>query len=296
MTTPIVASISSLAYKTVINSYEYVRTKPNSGTPTKKNDASFFFPLPVQMPADHYGAAVKDFNLGEIGTAIDTLSNLGGASLGESIAATVVTGGLAAAVIASLTGRAGSAVDKFVGAGAIVKEAVQPFIGAYGGMTRNPHTALLFDAMNLRSFSFNFRIAPRNASESRSVNSTLREIKQRMHPSFNSFVGAFALDYPYLFEVDFIGFDKSIEGLPRVSPAFLTDFNVSNASQGNAFYKSGQPVFIDISMTFKEIDMKTRESLGWQNPNADAAAAFLRDPAGQLALRAGLEADKKQTR
>jgi hypothetical protein len=261
MNITVIADASSHKYQTAIKSYEYQRSRPGQPTPKQTNASSYFFPLPLQMPEDHYGANVKDFDLAEVGTAIDTFRDLGGASMAEKIASYGLAGTLAVGAAARLTGIAGGATDKFLAGGAAAAAFALPYLGAYQGVARNPHTALLFDGMGLRQFQFNFRLAPRNVDESYAINDALREIKERMHPSYNSTLNSFALDYPYLFEVDFLGFSSTIQGLPKVAPSFLINLSVNTASQGNAFYKFGQPAIIDVAMTFKEIDMKTRETL-----------------------------------
>lgn len=253
------AGTASLKYKTVIESYEYQRTRPGQATPTVKNQNQTFFPLPLQMPDDHYAANVKDLDMYEIGTTIDTFRDFGGSTLAEKIGAVAVTGGLALGVLSKLTGIASRATDAAGAALVAGVTAAAPFVGAYQGVARNPHTALIFDGMGLRSFNFTFRLAPRNESESIQVNNTINLFKLRMHPTYNSVVNSYALDYPFLFTVDFVGFAKNLEGIPRVGPSFLTGLSVNNASQGNAFFKNGMPAVVDVQMSFKEIDVKTRE-------------------------------------
>jgi hypothetical protein len=253
----VISSIASHKYKTRIESYEYKRERPGKASPTTANSSILFFPLPLQMPDDHYAANVKDFDLAEIGTTIDTFKDWGGSSIAEKIGAGAITGGIALAALSKLTGFASNATDKAAGALAGAAAAL-PFLGAYQGIARNPHTALIFDGMGLRQFTFNFRISPRNESESNQLNRSLNQLKLRMHPTYNSKLNSYALDYPFLFTVGFSGFD-GIEGIPNVSPSFLVGMSVSNASQGNVFYKNGMPSIVDISLSFKEIDMKTRE-------------------------------------
>lgn len=275
----VISSIMSHKYKTRIESYEYRRERPGKASPTVRNQNIVFFPLPLQMPEDHYNANVKDFDMAEIGTTIDTFRDFSGSTLSEKIGAVALTGGLAAAALSKLTGFASGATDKAIaigGAGA----AALPFLGAYQGVARNPHTALLFDGMGLRQFNFTFRIAPRNEAESIQLNNTIRMLKLRMHPSYNSTLNSYALDYPFLFTVSFQGFEN-IEGVPNVAPSFMTNLSVNNASQGNVFFKNGMPAIVDVQMGFKEIDMKTREFWTGDNRNLATGGELARPPAGE---------------
>ena len=185
---------------------------------------------------------------------------------------------MALGVLSKLTGVASRATDAALGAAVAGATAAAPFVGAYQGVTRNPHTALIFDGMGLRQFNFTFRLAPRNESESIQLNNTLNMFKLRMHPSYNSTLNSYALDYPFLFTVDFVGFSKNIEGIPRVGPSFLTNLSVSNSGQGNAFFKNGMPAIVDVQMAFKEIDMKTRETWIGGVRSSSSIAATLNDP------------------
>ena len=262
----VISSTASHKYKTRIESFEYRRERPGKANPEVRNQNIVFFPLPLQMPEDHYGANVKDFDLAEIGTTIDTFRDFSGSTLSEKIGAVALTGGLAAAALSKLTGFAKAATDNIVVGGGAAAAAALPFLGAYQGVARNPHTALLFDGMSLRQFSFTFRIAPRNEAESIQLNNTIRMLKLRMHPSYNSTLNSYALDYPFLFTVSFQGFEN-IEGVPNVAPSFMTNLSVNNASQGNVFFKNGMPAIVDVRMDFKEIDMKTREFFTGAGPN-----------------------------
>jgi len=263
----VIKSIMSHKYKTRIESYEYRRERPGKASPTVRNQNIVFFPLPMQMPDDHYSANVKDFDLAEIGTTIDTFRDFGGSTLSEKIGAVALTGGLAAASLSKLTGFASGATDKAAAALAGGAAAL-PFLGAYQGVARNPHTALIFDGMGLRQFNFTFRIAPRNEEESIQLNNTIRMLKLRMHPSYSNTLNSYALDYPFLFTVNFSGFEN-IEGVPTVAPSFMTNLSVNNATQGNVFFKNGMPAIVDVQMSFKEIDMKTREF--WTGDNRNVA-------------------------
>jgi hypothetical protein len=275
----VISSTESHKYKTRIESYEYRRERPGKASPTVRNQNIVFFPLPMQMPDDHYSANVKDFDMAEIGTTIDTFRDFSGSTLSEKIGAVALTGGLAAAALSKLTGFASGATDKALAIGAAGAAAL-PFLGAYQGVARNPHTALLFDGMGLRQFNFTFRIAPRNEPESIQLNNTLRMLKLRMHPSYNSTLNSYALDYPFLFTVSFQGFEN-VEGVPNVAPSFMTNLSVNNASQGNVFFKNGMPAIVDVQMSFKEIDMKTREFWTGDNRNLARGGELERAPAGE---------------
>jgi len=148
-----------------------------------------------------------------------------------------------------------------VGAAALgALNTAEPYIGAFGGVVKNPKTVLLFNGMNLRTFSFIFRVSPRNAAESDLLNKYINRLRLDMHPTYNKTLNSFALDYPKLFTVGYDSKLNSALGYPKVGPSFLTDFQVNASPNGVAFYKNGMPVVVDLMMTFAEIDMATRET------------------------------------
>ena len=255
-------------YCTKINEYEYSRTTPGS-SPTRTRLSTYTLPLPVSIPADQYAALLQSHDLAEIGTAIDIVKGQGG---GSSMIDKVITGGVAvgvgagvAALVGSLLRRGGEGVaDKVlggigVGMGAVA--AASPYAGAYGGVTRNPHTAMLFERAEMRSFNMVWRFSPRTEQQSRNISSLISALRLAMLPSYASVAGSttrYALQYPRIFQVEFLGLDHV--GYPKIDYSFLQNFAISTADRnGNVFYRNGHPTFVEIVMQFAEIDMKTRE-------------------------------------
>ena len=254
-------------FRTLITKYEYSRKTPRDTT-KRKVLATYGLPLPINMPSDHFNAQVRNHDLGEIGTSIDTLKDgFVGADLRDQIGTlatgAVVAGGIFAALSTLTGGKTNRSTDAFsaaYGKAALGAAAALPFVGAYLGEVRNPHTALLFEGMQLRQFSFTFRFTPRNEGETNEYNSFIKDMKLSMHPTYSKTFNSFALDYPNLFEVDFSSEMSEFEGYPKVRPAFLTSLSVNNTSQGNVMYKGGRPVIIELTMNFQEIDIMTRET------------------------------------
>lgn len=252
--------------------YEYMRPSPGS-QPTRNRKGSYYFPLPVNIPDNSFSAKVRDHDLAELGSVIDTFKD-GNSSMTEKIIATGVTAGAAVAgaaglfsAIGSLTGKTSKAMDAFgtmaggaAGLGAAYATA-SPYLGAYQGVVRNPHTALLFEGMNLRSITYVFRFTPRTKDESTQLNGWIESLRNAMHPEYSNSLGVFALNYPRMFTVNFAGGKMDqIAAYPSMSYSFLANMSVATSPQGVTFFREGQPVVVDLSLTFHELDMKTRES------------------------------------
>lgn len=126
------------------------------------------------------------------------------------------------------------------------------------GLVKNPHTTSFFDGVNLRTFNLTWRFSARNQNESNMINNIINLIRERMHPEES--LSGYSLDYPDLVYVDFEGDVKPY--LPQYNRSFITNMNINTSSgDGTIFYKSGAPIFVEIMLTFAEINIITRNTL-----------------------------------
>jgi len=273
--------LTTADYFTKINAFEYKRTRPSD--PLKIEPLfTLDLPLPVQFPSDHYSSSTSPYDLGIAGNALDTALNFGDSDVRDRIAtaAVGVVGG--AAIASALFGK----IDSISKKSAVVlgfADVAAPYAGAYLGAVKNPKTALLFNGMNLRQIAYQFRLTPRNEGESADIQSALIILRQSMHPTYNKTFNSFALDYPMLFTVSYDDKTSKVMGYPKMDPSFLTDMQINNAAAGNAFFKNGLPAIIDLTLTFAEIDMKTRESFtGNYNKDMRSIDEFVTDKLREL--------------
>jgi hypothetical protein len=124
------------------------------------------------------------------------------------------------------------------------------------GVVRNPHLTTIFDGVKLKNYNFTWKLSPKSEDEARKVQSMITLIKGLMHPKI--IAGGFALEYPYLATLDFItGASKA--NMPNVRDSFITRLDVNSAGSGApAFFRDGNPVSIELSLGFQEIDILTR--------------------------------------
>lgn len=230
--------------------FKYARPSPNSNV-LKQPLGTIVLPYPDHIPPDHYSMDIRSTDLGMLGNLTEGLrqgeewtrlnntvrERLG---LGEGTAADV-------AMIAAL----GLAVAPKVGD--LNLPAAQN-AQAKTGVVRNPHTALLFNNVNLRTFQIQWKLSPRSAAQSAKLNSIINVIKKAMHP--NLALGGFALDYPNLVRIDF---NNDKEGITKIDYAFIKDLTIDGTPNGHVFYRDGYPSLINITMTVEEIITKTSE-------------------------------------
>ena len=152
--------------------------------------------------------------------------------------------------------KAASFVNINVDVGAVVQR--------IGGVVENPNLELLFNGPGLRTFSFQIRFAPRNASESAIVRKIIREFKQTMAVKRGQVEGYtnqegenLLLGTPDVYRIQYrrgTENQEEIKGLNKFKTCALTDFSV-NYTQGRwaAYAADSQPVTTLITMSFAEL-------------------------------------------
>jgi hypothetical protein len=167
-------------------------------------------------------------------------------------------------------------LDISLQAAAIAPGISDTIIGKYAqsvsGQVRNPHLTTIFEGVRPKSYQFVWKLAPKSSDEARSLNRIIDHVKTYMHPKI--IPGGYALEYPYLATVDFIGLPYSI--MPNVNDSFITRLDINGAGTGTpAFYKDGQPISVEIAMSFQEINIQTRDN--FDGTTATAGSHYKRD-------------------
>ena len=136
------------------------------------------------------------------------------------------------------------------------------------GAVRNPNLELLFKGPALRSFSFNIRLTPRDAEESKRIRMIIRVLKQHSAAKRNpqifpenseSDLGTnFLLGTPDVFKLRYIKArtQKDIKGLNKFKTCALTSIAVDYTGEVGrfaAYEEDSQPVTTIISLSFTEL-------------------------------------------
>ena len=126
------------------------------------------------------------------------------------------------------------------------------------GIVPNSNLELLFEAPNLRSFNFTYRLSPRSAPEARTVRRIIRFFKQGMAPKKSNAragEGTFFLGSPNVFKLEYKNGTKEINGVNKFKTCALIDLKINYTPDNNwAAYDGGQPVSTIISLTFTELE------------------------------------------
>ena len=125
------------------------------------------------------------------------------------------------------------------------------------GAIINPNIELLFNSPQLREFSFDFTLAPRDKDEAKEVIKIIRFFKQGMAPIRDT--SRLFLKSPHTFQVEFL---KRVRGSTQSNPFIgkkkecaLTNVSVDYTPNGTySTYDDGVMTAYKMSLTFKELE------------------------------------------
>ena len=258
-------------------SYTYDGTL-NSTVRGAKTTASIVLPLPSNL-TDTYSIQVGPAQLGSTGAGVlDVVNRVGEEGLSGALQSGMNLAQDMGERAANLVTGSGTMNDLF-GAGAAIKyfarSAVDNVFPGAGlaldvatGTAINPHATLNFDGVNLKEYTFNWSLAPKNSADSTRLVNIVNKFKDHFLPEYEDILGfggssgSFGralLKYPDLVEISLLGVDEDYY-FSFTKPGMISDFVTNYTPQGQAILKGGRPAFIDMSITFKEASIRTRQN------------------------------------
>lgn len=248
----------NLVHTTRLRFVKYSRFAPNSNA-SEDTTTLITLPLPLSIPDNYSIRSSGTYDQGVWGM-ID-LNNIEKAKSYASLAKEALDTGISS-ITDSIT-----RMDQQFKSNALKALALSPVmlngdarsnLQIAAGVVQNPHTTLLFDGVNLKTFTLTWRMSPRSEQESEALRKIINEIKIRSHPE-ESFEG-YALDYPDLVYVTYAG--DSTEYLPKHHKAMVTNIMVNyGGGNGLVFYRNGSPIEVEIAISFMEAKIITRNVL-----------------------------------
>ena len=169
-------------------------------------------------------------------------------------------GGGLEGIAKDMTFRAIGLAGEIVGAEGVEALAKKAF-----GEASNPYMEVLFDQMQLRTFTYNFNFAPRNEQEALEVQKIIQLFRFHMapelRPDVNRYVGLpsqFDIHYMYLSK-DGVASENNYYN--RIATCVLQDCKVNYTPNGVKSFEDGGPVQTTMTLTFKEIELLTKEKI-----------------------------------
>lgn len=130
------------------------------------------------------------------------------------------------------------------------------------GLAANPKKEQLFQQVDFRTFTFAYQFFPRSEREAENVRQIIRSFKLHMHPEFKTGTSNFLYTYPSEFDIFYYQGAKENLNIHRHTSCVLTDMSVSyTPSSTFSTFKDGMPVQINMSLSFKELALLTKEDI-----------------------------------
>jgi hypothetical protein len=154
-------------------------------------------------------------------------------------------------------------------AGGALGNQIEGGVSVATGTAVNPHTALLFNGVNLKNFSFTWNLSPRNEDEMNSISDIISTLKINSLPSYKGISGAGGslsrglLTYPNVVFMYFVGLDP--RHYFKFKPMMITNVAVDYSPNGNVLNrgsKGSAPAFVNLVLQFTEMSIWTAEDMG----------------------------------
>lgn len=181
--------------------------------------------------------AINEAVSGNIGAGIDKLKLLGVEKLSQKAAKNIPTGG---------------------------ENDLSNFFRARLGFAENPKNESLFRGVGRKTFSLEFKFAPRNQRESIMMLNIIEAFRFHMLPELS--ISSTMLLAPHEFDVSFFYRDlpsgEFVENvnLPKIGRAFLTDLSVNYApSERSTFFRDGVPTEVTLNLTMSQAVLLNRQ-------------------------------------
>ena len=148
---------------------------------------------------------------------------------------------------------------------ALGAEGTEQLINKAFGQADNPYMEVLFDAMALRTFTYNFTFAPRNEQEAIEVKKIIQLFRFHMAPELQGGQSRF-LTLPSQFDIHYMFLSK--DGVAsennyynKIATCVLQNCAVNYTPNGVKSFEDGGPVQTTMTLTFKEIELLTKEKI-----------------------------------
>lgn len=243
-----------LKYFTMFKFSRYERVLATD-VPKEKLRVPIILPMPSNL-AESFNVKYDTPALGAVAGAaseafVDGLRQLQGAGPASNRGEQATLGGVAASAIVNRT------INRLKELGAVKNSTVAADITRKAiGLTPNPYLAVIFNNIDLRKHQFTYRFAPNSLKELETVKKIIQQFKISMLPGYLSGSADMTFTFPDTCEITF-GPDKHRPY--RIKKCVLENMSVNYSPNGPAFFKTGDPVIVEISLSFQEIEPYTRK-------------------------------------
>lgn len=126
------------------------------------------------------------------------------------------------------------------------------------GRVRNPRTQMLFKAPALRQLSLTYKFMPANAQESQTCYDMIQTIREHAYPNL---VQGITFEFPDIFRIQFGSIKGGDAKMIQFADAYCTSVSVNYGASGPAFFPDASPAEIDLTLSFQETEVHSRQSI-----------------------------------
>ena len=133
------------------------------------------------------------------------------------------------------------------------------------GQATNPYMEVLFDSMAFRNFTYNFTFAPKNAQERDDVQDIIKLFRFHMAPElkgsqhrFLTLPSTFDIHYMYQHDRDYASENNFYS---KIATCVLKDVTVDYTPNGVKSFQDGSPTQINMSLSFQETEILTKQAI-----------------------------------
>ena len=142
-------------------------------------------------------------------------------------------------------------------------EGLKGFAKKAFGQASNPYMEVLFEGVEMRTFTYNFTFSPRNKEETEDVKKIISMFRFHMMPELNGGSSAF-MTLPSTFDIHYmyqVTPDVSNENnyYTKIATCVLKGCDVDYTPNGVKSFASGAPTQITMSLSFQETEMLTKQ-------------------------------------
>ena len=121
--------------------------------------------------------------------------------------------------------------------------------------TMNPNTRAMFKGVNLREFSFNFKMIANSQREAIAIERIVNHFRTELYPDvINALNVPIAYEMPNAFSIQFTHRNAEAK-MPKLEYCFLRNVQTVYNATGAAFHPDGRPNEVDMTLNF--IEMRT---------------------------------------
>ena len=197
-----------------------------------------------ERPAVSYGINYQDKDLGILGGLL---------GVDSAISSTLDEGGLTP-LMARLAIQAANIPSMLPGFGNIA-DIVQ--LGAK--VKTNPFREVFFEGIDYRKFNFRYKFMPKSFSEVKAIKDIIDKFKEHMHPEVAG--GGYFFLYPSEFEIAYYYNNKENRYFNKIATCALTDMSVEYGGEQFSTFSDGAPTEINLTLSFRELELITKESI-----------------------------------